>query len=220
MPGPAAYRTIANLPSLVPIFPLSLAVVLPRMRLPLNIFEPRYLAMVDDALKSARMIAMIQPVMGAEGPRPDIYPVGCAARITQYAETDDGRYLITLTGICRFRVAAEPKAITPYRVVHPNYREFADDLYEPAPIGIDRERLGVALNGYLKGQNFEADLSLVARAPEEMLINSLAMTCPFSVSEKQALLEAPALADRASALLTLLEMAVAARECGGSRSLQ
>ncbi|NWH08331.1 MAG: LON peptidase substrate-binding domain-containing protein [Alphaproteobacteria bacterium] len=190
------------------------------MRLPLNIFEPRYLTMLDDALKSARMIGMIQPAMGAEGHSPEIYPIGCAARITQFGETEDGRYLITLTGICRFRVGAEAKAMTPYRFVHPDYREFEDDLYEAEPIGIDRERLGTALNLYLKGQNFEADMSLVARAPEEMLINSLAMICPFSVSEKQALLEAPTLADRASTLLMLLEMAVAARDSGGSHSLQ
>jgi Lon protease-like protein len=221
MPGPAVYRTIADLPETIAVFPLPSAILLPRARLPLNIFEPRYLTMIDDALRGGRLIGMVQPMSGIDSET--LYPVGCAGRISALRETDDRRYLIELTGVCRFRIEQELKVTTPYRQTHVTYTEFNDDLKQTdeAP-SLDRSRLATALNAYLKDRNFDADWGAAEKAPTEILINSLSMHCPFAVSEKQALVEAKTIDERAVALLTLLEMAVAGGEAStdGGKSVQ
>lgn len=221
MPGPAVYRTIADLPQTLPVFPLPGAILLPRARLPLNIFEPRYLTMVDDAIRGGRLIGMVQPTNSTDEV-PQMYPVGCVGRLSSLAETEDRRYLITLTGICRFRIVDELETVTPYRQVRATYDEFADDLTQTdeAP-SLDRQRLAAALSSYLKDRRFDADWGAAEKAPVEVLINSLSMICPFAVSEKQALVEAKTVDERAVALLTLLEMAVAGEGTGeGGQSVQ
>jgi len=208
MTGPRA-PSLAELPPVIPIFPLAGALLLPRGRLPLNIFEPRYLAMIDDALRTHRVIGMVQPT-GADQRHPSLYPIGCLGRLTSWSETGDGRLMITLTGLIRFRINAEPPAITPYRQVQAGYAPFAADLAESSDeTCVDRKRLGASLKSYLKLRNLEADWSSIERAPGEVLVNSLAMICPFDIAEKQALLEAPHLAERAQLLTALIEMAAA-----------
>lgn len=199
--------SLADLPKTIPVFPLTGALLLPRGRLPLNIFEPRYLAMVDTALRTTRVIGMIQPVNEDER-RPKLYPVGCLGRLTSWSDTGDGRFFITLSGVIRFRVVAELKTETPYRQVEPDYTGFAGDLNDTDDDNyVDRKRLGAGLKSYMEQKHIEADLSLIDRAPAETLVNSLAMICPFAPAEKQALLEAGTLSERAQLLTTLIEMA-------------
>lgn len=206
--------TLSDLPAVIPVFPLAGALLLPRGRLPLNIFEPRYLAMVDDALRHGRVIGMVQP--SNEQRCPTLYPVGCLGRLTSWSETGDGRLLITLTGFIRFRVESELQTTTPYRQVKADYADFAADLEDSCDEScIDRERLGACLRSYLRQRNLEADWSSIERAPGEVLVNSLAMICPFDTAEKQALLEAPALGERARLLTTLIEMAATPGAGGG-----
>jgi Lon protease-like protein len=203
-----------DLPPVIPVFPLPGALLLPRGRLPLNIFEPRYLAMVDQALRTSRVIGMIQPCGGTSG-KPALFPVGCVGRLTSWSETGDGRFLITLTGIARFQIESELDTATPYRQVQACYKAFPRDLEDCSDVDIDRARLASSLRCYLKQHQIEADWSSIERAPAEVLINSLAMICPFDVAEKQGLLEAPTLCERAKMLITLIEMASAN---GGSES--
>lgn len=199
------YAKTTDLPSLLPVFPLPGCLLFPRWELNLNIFEPRYLNMVDDAMRSSRLIGMIQPV---DGPRahPGLAGVGCAGRITSYSETADGRYLITLTGICRFAVARETQAQTPYRQVEPDWSPFQGDLQPPADAdpGL-RRRLGDAFRAYAQHHGIQADWSAMESAPLETVVHALAAGCPFSPAEKQALLEAGRLEERARALIALLE---------------
>jgi Lon protease-like protein len=177
--------------------------------LPLNIFEPRYLAMVDDCLRHTRVIGMVQP-SSPETKHPSLYPVGCLGRLTSWSETGDGRFLITLNGIIRFRIASELQTTTPYRQVEVAYDEFEDDLQEDeSDAGIDRQRLGQSLKSYFKQRKIDDYWQSIEQVSCDVLVNSLAMICPFDVAEKQALLEAPALADRAKLLTTLIEMAAA-----------
>ena len=184
------------------------ALLLPRGQMPLNIFEPRYLAMIDDALKSHRLIGMIQS-MGGSRERPEIARVGCAGRITSYSETDDGRYIVTLTGICRFSAAREIAAATPYRQVAADWSAFAADLGPASEQGLpDRGDLMRALRTYICANGLQADWSAVEDAPMETLVHALAAGCPFSAVEKQALLEAGSLAERARTLIALMEMSV------------
>lgn len=200
------YRKTADLPGTLPVFPLPGALLFPRWELPLNIFEPRYLNMIDDAMRGHRLIGMIQ-TMGGAREHPDIAAVGCAGRITNYSETNDGRYLISLTGICRFRMREELAITTPYRQVLPDWTAFADDLYEDQSAGLpDRTYLIGALRSYAATQGLQADWSAVEDAPMETLIHALASGCPFTALEKQALLEAPTLAKRAHVLISLLEI--------------
>ncbi|MGQ0741190.1 MAG: LON peptidase substrate-binding domain-containing protein [Alphaproteobacteria bacterium] len=214
------YRNIAELPSVIPVFPLADVLLLPRAHLPLNIFEPRYLAMVDAVMSGKRIIGMIQPREAAPGdPAPALVDagslalvdVGCAGRITAYSETDDGRYLITLTGVARFRVAEERDAQTPFRQIVADYAPFASDLValskEPE---IARNRLMNALKPYLAVRNLQTDWQTVMDAPAELLVNALATMCPFAPEEKQALLEAPSVPERAEMIIALIEMANAA----------
>ncbi|MCB2112275.1 MAG: LON peptidase substrate-binding domain-containing protein [Parvularculaceae bacterium] len=193
-------------PSPIPIFPLPGAIVLPHGQLPLNIFEPRYLRMIDDALAGGRTIGMIQPREESPGGAP-LYAVGCAGRITSFLETGDGRYLITLTGMLRFRIARELETETPYRQAEVDYSGYvADaDLDETAHM-VDREQLFDAMRDYLETENLSTDWDEAAEAPTDALVNSLAMGCPFAPNEKQALLEAPTVADRAECLVTLMSM--------------
>jgi uncharacterized protein len=196
------------LPDIIPIFPLPGVLLLPRGRLPLNIFEPRYLAMTSDALGGARLIGMIQPADPTVRERePAVYPTGCAGRISSFAETPDGRYLITLTGVSRFRIREELPLLRGYRRVVPDWSEFADDLESGPASGFDRERLMEALKGYFAQHQLKADWDAVRAAPGEELVTSLAMMCPFEPREKQALLEAIDLAARAELLTAIVEMA-------------
>ncbi len=201
----------STLPKTLPIFPLSGVVLLPRARLPLHVFEPRYLAMIDDVLATqGRMIGIIQPTAETDTHRdtpPAVYGVGCAGRLSSFAETEDGRLMIGITGICRFEVGEELSAQTPYRQVRPTWDAFTADMKEPAPITIDRERLATVLRPYFKTQNIEADWATIEAMADENLISTLTMICPMAPNEKQALLEAPDLSARAAMLMTLLEMA-------------
>ena len=212
-PGSGAHRV---LPEVLPIFPLTGTLLLPRGRLPLNIFEPRYLAMVRDALGGERLIGMIQPSKpqddnrgprGIGGPNPPLYPIGCAGRVTQFSEADDGRFLVTLTGVSRFRIAEELPLMSGYRRIVPDWRPFEHDRDMPETPEFDRARLIRGLQSFFTQRQLSADWSAVEKAPSEHLITSLAMACPFAPSEKQALLEAPDLGERAKLLTTLVEMA-------------
>ena len=217
MSGPLrGYLSISDFPSVQMVFPLSGGLLLPRGQLPLNVFEPRYLAMVDDAMSGSRLIGMIQTTQPENlALKPTLSAVGCAGRITSYQETDDGRYLLTLTGICRFRVAEELVVDTPYRKVRPDYSPYADDLVSKPETDFPRERLIDALRVYLSQRDLKADWRSVMSAPAETLVNALAMLCPFEPAEKQALLEAPGWLDRVDTLVALLEMAARAPS-GGS----
>ncbi|MBV9572401.1 MAG: LON peptidase substrate-binding domain-containing protein [Alphaproteobacteria bacterium] len=210
------YRTLDDLPPVVPIFPLSGALLLPRGGLPLNVFEPRYLAMVDDALSGHRLIGMIQPTEPEEQTlKPALSRVGCLGRITSFKESEDARYQITLTGVCRFRMTQELAADTPYRQVGCDYSTFAGDLVSSDESDLPRERLVAALKNYLARRDLKADWQSVMQAPPEHLVNALAMLCPFEPAEKQALLEAPGWNERVATLVALLEMSDA-RSFSGS----
>jgi Lon protease-like protein len=207
--------SLASLPRVIPVFPLAGALLLPRRRMPLNIFEPRYLAMIDDTLRHSRVVGMVQPTCG-EQKSPPLYPVGCLGRLTAWSETGDGRFLITLTGLIRFRIEGELKTTTPYRQVEVSYDRFPDDLKETCDeAGIDRERLGASLKTYFKQRKIDEYWQSIEQVSSEVLVNSLAMICPFEIAEKQALLEAPALADRARLLTALIEMAAASNGSHG-----
>ena len=203
----ANYRKTGDLPETLAIFPLPGALVFPRWELPLNIFEPRYLNMIDDAMRGHRLIGMIQSLGGGTRERPDIARVGCAGRLTSYSETDDGRYLITLTGICRFAVNEELAVTTPYRQVRPDWESYAADLFAAPETGLpDRVNLIRAFRAFASAQGLQADWGAVEEAPMETLVNALAAGCPFNAPEKQALLEAPTLAGRAETLIALFEI--------------
>ncbi len=213
MPMNAVYRGPADLPATIPIFPLPGALLLPRGQMPLNIFEPRYLALVDDALRSGhRLIGMIQPDTANPGPneKPNLYKVGCVGRITQLAEAGDGRYLVQLTGICRFRVEHELPVTTAYRQCHVAYAPFADDFVaRKGEKAVDRKSLLSALSDFLKANNLKADWDGIEKAPNEALVNALAMMSPYGPAEKQALLEAPDLKTRAEILVAVTEIELA-----------
>lgn len=198
-----------DLPPTVPVFPLTGVLLLPRGMLPLNIFEPRYLNMIEDALAADRMIAMGQPSREAEnGGDPPLYETVCAGRITAFEETDDGRFLISLKGVARCRMTDELSTTRGYRRIAVDWSDFAADLDAPDSGTVDREKLFKGLQAYFAAEGIEASWSALRETPDERLINSLAMICPFAPSEKQALLEADCLADRAQVLTALVEMAV------------
>ena len=202
------YRKVQDLPRSFPAFPLTGAILFPRSGLPLNIFEPRYLNMIDDAISGNRIIGIVQPAPRAgDAQRPALAPVGCAGRITSFAETEDGRYLITLTGIARFRIARELELAMPYRQVEADFAPFAEDLTPPgAAYAIDRTRLTRALRRYVEVNGYQVDWSAVEDASPEVLVNAVATLCPFEPIEKQALLETVALDERCATLVTLLEL--------------
>jgi uncharacterized protein len=201
------YHNIDDLPGMLPVFPLTGVVLLPRGQLPLNIFEPRYLAMVDAALAGSRLIGMIQPTEHEDKTlKPELSSVGCAGRITAYRETDDGRYLITLTGVCRFRWVEELAADSAFRQVRADFTRFAGDLAIAEDSDFPRDRLLTALKLYLSRRDMKADWQSVMSAPAETLVNALSMLCPFEPTEKQALLEARGWEERVAILVALLEM--------------
>lgn len=210
-----------SLPETIPIFPLSGALLMPGAQLPLNIFEPRYLRMIDDALAGARTIGMIQPRDPVRNEQmPELYDVGCAGRITSFTETGDGRYLITLTGIRRFRVAQEVNADTPYRSIRADWSAFEIDTHtDKTAAEVDRDLLLEIMQDYLEAEGLKADWDAANEAPVDALVVSLAMGCPFAPPEKQALLEAPTVADQAECLMALMEMA-GGEESGGGQSVQ
>ncbi len=216
------YHHIDDLPERFPIFPLANALLLPRGHLPLNIFEPRYLSMIDDALGTERLIGMIQPCdPNDHSDKPALYTIGCAGRITSFSETDDGRYLITLTGICRFQIHQELDCLTPYRQVAGDFTLYKSDLNpNGAHLDIDRNHLLDVLKVYLSLRQLETDWESVKQAPGETLVNSLSAICPFDPQEKQALLEASTLDERAEILITLLEMSNASAGRDDESSIQ
>ena len=206
-----SYVRASDLPQVIPVFPLDGALLLPRGTLPLNIFEPRYLNMVDDAMAGDRIIGMVQTRPGGERTRPFLQQVGCAGRITSFAETSDGRYLLTLTGVARFKLGDELPLETPYRQVKADFARFEADLQPPdEDWSFDRERLLAALRVYLHQRSMDVDWGTAEEAPGEALVNSLAMALPFEPAEKQALLQADTLDSRVQALTALLEINAAA----------
>ena len=214
------YIKAADLPQVVPVFPLPGTILLPRGQLPLNIFEPRYLNMIDDAMAGDRILAMIQP-WGGPADLPILSPVGCVGRITSFAETSDGRYLVTLTGCARFRVTAELPTQGPYRQVRADYSAYAADLVSPpTDQEMDREPFLDALRAYLENRGLEIDWDTAESAPPEALINSLSMALPFEPAEKQALIEAMSLMDRAEVLTALMRIDAADTGDGEAPSIQ
>ncbi|MFY9628262.1 MAG: LON peptidase substrate-binding domain-containing protein [Methylocystis sp.] len=202
------YASIDQLPSILRVFPLSGALLLPRGDLPLNIFEPRYLAMVDNTIASDRLIGIIQPLPGTGVT--NLHQVGCAGRLTHFSETGDGRYLITLTGVCRFKVVAEQAGGSPYRSFNVAYEDFIHDL-EPGAgeDAVDRERMTDMLRKFAQSSKLEVDWASIDAAPTETLVNALAMMCPFGSQEKQSLLEAIDLKTRAETLIGLAQFDLA-----------
>jgi uncharacterized protein len=197
----------SDLPETIPIFPLPGALLLPRARLPLHIFEPRYLAMLEDCLKTReRLIGMIQPrsVPGSEAPR--LHSIGCAGRVTAFSETEDGRYMITLSGVSRFRLTSEIEGFAPYRRAHVSWTGFDRDTGPTeADAGFDKPAFLDLLVRYFRTVDLSTDWGSLKEAEDELLINSLSMLCPFAPEEKQALLEAPSLSTRRETLVTLME---------------
>ena len=214
------YSTIDELPSSIPVFPLPGALLLPRGHLPLNIFEKRYLAMIDDALASHRLIGMVQPAADAQEPAPALMPVGTVGRITQIAETGDGRYVLTLTGVCRFRITAENSTGKLYRQCNVDYSSFACDLLNKSEEkGIDRSAVIESLRRYSQANHMKVDWKEIEKTPGEALVNALCMMGPFNLAEKQALLEAPDLSARAEMLIAITEIAIK-KSCGEGQKLQ
>lgn len=217
--GNARYVKREDLPEAVPVFPLTGALLLPGGQLPLNVFEPRYLAMFDAALAGDRLIGIVQPVLGeaGEGMRPALSSVGCLGRITSFAETGDGRYILSLSGVCRFRLMEEVGEGHPYRTV--NIMPFMSDLSaEDDETSVDRQELLRVFKAYLDANKLEADWESVERAGNRTLVNSLSMMSPFGPAEKQALLEAPDLKTRAETLIAITEILLA-RDFGDSDTI-
>ena len=202
------FKKAQDLPLVIPVFPLDGALLLPHAQLPLQIFEPRYVAMVDDAMAGDRIIGMVQTRQGLDPERPGLQHIGCAGKITTFSETNDGRYLITLTGLSRFEVRDELSVQTPYRQTRVDFLPYQSDLEPPRgeDDGFDRMKLLSALKGYLERRSLDVDWETAKAAPAEALVNSLAMALPFDPAEKQALLEAPRLNERREALVALMEI--------------
>jgi hypothetical protein len=215
MTGSPLDTTFEDLPAELPVFPLNGVLLLPRGRLPLRIFEKRYLAMTGDALGAPqRLIGMVQPLdKDATQRNPPIYKIGCAGRITSFSETDEGQYLITLTGVCRFVITAELELLKGYRRVTARWDDYAGDFADNS-VEVDRTRLLGGLKEYFKLHGISANWEAIEQTPEDRLVTSLAMICPFEPSEKQALLEAGDLKARAQLMTTLIEMALLGHKGG------
>ena len=216
------YKRTADLPQRLPVFPLSGALLLPRAELPLNIFEPRYIEMIGDAMGSDRLIGIIQPEPGFEkDDRPPLVKVGCAGRITAYAETPDNRILITLAGVSRFAVIEELDADSAYRQVVADFHPYAVDLVSDMGASeVNRSALLKAFRDYLNANDMKADWEQVDAASTEVLVNTLSLLAPYPPNEKQALLEAPDLKTRADVLVALTEMALRRMVRGSKTQLQ
>ncbi|MGJ4952737.1 LON peptidase substrate-binding domain-containing protein [Bradyrhizobium sp. HKCCYLS20291] len=224
MPINAEYRGPAELPEIIPVFPLAGALLLPRGQMPLNIFEPRYLAMVDDAFRDGhRLIGMIQPDVthSSSEERPVLFKVGCVGRITQLAESGDGRYILELTGVSRFKVVEEMTVLTVYRQCRVDYFPYVDDFTaRKGEEAVDRDALLAVLTDFLKANNLKVDWAGIEAAPNEALVNALAMMSPYGPAEKQAMLEAPDLKTRAEILVAVTEMDLAKKRTSGDPPLQ
>lgn len=209
--GNVNYRAIADIPPTIPVFPLSAALLLPGGRMPLNIFEPRYVQMIDEVLGGNRLVGMVQPALDGsarEDGEPKLCEVGCVGRLTSFAETSDGRYLISLNGVCRFRITEEIEVRSPFRQCR--IAPFAADLSDDQGGGdVDRAALLKAFRQYLEANDLQADWESVSRADNATLVNALSMMAPYGPAEKQALLEAPDLRTRAETLIAITEMALA-----------
>lgn len=219
--GNVQYRTADDLPRQMPVFPLSAALLLPGGRLPLNIFEQRYLEMTDDAIRGCKLVGMVQPRLdGAvrDDGEPELCEVGCVGRITSLSETGDGRYLIALDGVCRFRIIEEVVSGKAYRQCR--ILPFVPDLSEEDGAEIDRPALLRAFRAYLAANDLEADWESVSRADNGTLVNALSMMAPYGAAEKQALLEAADLKARAETLVAITELALARADGRGSGNLQ
>jgi uncharacterized protein len=215
------FASPADMPEKIPVFPLSGALLLPRIDLPLNIFENRYLEMFDDALSGNRIVGMIQPRDGDQTPSPKLADVGCAGRITSYSETPDGRLLVSLTGLSRFRVAAESKVRKPYRVVTADYAPFAIDFVAAkGDMMVNRTDVLKAFRAYLEANNMTTNWEDVETIDTEQLVNTLSLMAPYPPQDKQALLEAKDLKARAEMLVALTELALARQGAGKNRNLQ
>jgi len=203
------YASIDDLPVIAPVFPLTGTILLPRRELPLNIFEPRYLAMVDASLAGERVIGMVQPAYEDEDLTPELEDIGGLGRITAFSERPDGSYVICLTGLCRFRIGSEEKVTTPFRQCQLDYSAFGEDLIGGnGAEAVDRSRLLEAFATYLSAKSLEADWDEIARSDNETLVNALTMISPFGARDKQALLEANDLATRAEYLVALTKMSL------------
>src|SRR5215207_6651489 len=224
MPINAEYRGPGELPEIIPVFPLPGALLLPRGQMPLNIFEPRYLAMVDDALRDGhRLIGMIQPDIShsKDEAKPELFRVGCVGRITQLAESGDGRYILELTGVARFKVVEEISTLTAYRQCKVDFFPYADDFTaRKGEDAVDREALLEVLTDFLNANNLKVDWEGIESAPNEALVNALAMMSPYGPAEKQAMLEAPDLKTRAEILIAVTEMDLAKKRTSGEPGLQ
>lgn len=214
----------SDLPDTIPLFPLPGALLLPRARLPLHIFEPRYLAMLDHCLATRdRLIGMIQPrtEAGHGLAPPRLHAIGCAGRVTAFSETDDGRYMITLTGVSRFRLLAEAAGGTPFRLGRVAWTDFPRDIGPAeADAGLDRDRFLDLLKRYFTAVELSTEWASLRGAEDELLINALAMLCPFAPEERQALLEAPTLPDRRETLVMLMEFALRGQTGGAQEPVQ
>ncbi len=214
--GNFSYVNASDIPETIALFPLSGALLLPGGQMPLNIFEPRYLAMIDHALATDRLIGMVQPALdgGEDGKEGGLCKVGCLGRISSFAETGDGRYHMTLAGVCRFRIVGQPSAKTPWR--QGQIAPFLSDLETPDGKDVDRSALLKAFKSFLEANSMDADWESVNRADNVMLVNSLSMMSPYGPAEKQALLEAPDLKARAETLVALTEIMLARNGDTGS----
>ncbi len=197
------------LPGVIPVFPLPGALLLPRSRLPLHLFEPRYLQMLDDILKTDdRLIGMVQPYT-APNASGKLHSIGCAGRVTAFSETEDGRYMITMSGVSRYRILNEVDGATPYRSCRVSWQGFERDLGDDeADTSFNRNSFMDALGRYFEQENLSTDWESLQEADDELLINSLSMLCPFAPEDKQALLEAPSLTTRRETLTTLIEFSL------------
>jgi uncharacterized protein len=220
------YRGPADLPQRMPFFPLRRAILLPRAALPLNVFEPRYLAMLDDVMSGSRVLGIVQPASGDSGESPagktaELRRVGCAGRVTAYQELDDGRLAIVLTGIARCTLEGEVAGPKPYRICTVDFARFSSDFVAGSGENdVDRQALLAALKTYLEARQQRADWSAISKSSSESLVNMLAIASPYGAEEKQALLEAPTLKARAEALIALAEMELAAGAGGSGSTLQ
>ncbi len=227
MTSPAhKYRLLSDLPEIIPLFPLKNVILLPRSNLPLNIYEPRYLQMTDDILGNERLIGMIQPESGFETElSSDIFvplrTTGCVGRLTEFSETEDGRLLITLTGICRFDILNEEKTDLPYRKFKVDYSRFEKDLEQGfGEEEVDRENLLSILKTYLQLHELDADWDSINQSSNEFLVNTLSIISPYGTEEKQALLETPDLKSRSEVLMALAEMDIASRNDDTGNTIQ
>jgi hypothetical protein len=221
MTDPAGTLNFESLPRTVPLFPLAGVLLLPGGRLPLNIFEERYLAMTRDAMAGSRLIGMVQPRQPDDDQAsPQIYRIGCAGRVTSFNETEDGRFLIVVTGLCRFYVVEELSATTPYRQALVSFGRFRDDMEGGEAEDVDSQRLIAGLRAYLESREIKVDWKAVGANPSPTVINALAMVCPFEPSEKQAILEAADFAERCRIIMALAEMALLEQGRGSGTPLQ